>query len=75
MYYEITLGTVIKQTTETFPVVIVTGPRQVGKTTLLTKLAEPDRKVVSLDNPTIRSFAKSEPELFIQRYAPPVLFV
>ena len=73
MYYERTLGTVIKQTTETFPVVIVTGPRQVGKTTLLTKLAEPDRKVVSLDNPTIRSFAKSEPELFIQRYAPPVL--
>ena len=72
MYYERTLGTVIKQTTETFPVVIVTGPRQVGKTTLLTKLAEPDRKVVSLDNPTIRSFAKSEPELFIQRYAPPV---
>ena len=33
MYYERTLGTVIKQTTETFPVVIVTGPRQVGKTT------------------------------------------
>ena len=37
MYYERTLGTVIKQTTETFPVVIVTGPRQVGKQHFLTK--------------------------------------
>lgn len=52
---------------------IVTGPRQVGKTTLLTHLAESDRKIVSLDNPTIRAFAKSDPGLFLQRYAPPVL--
>ena len=52
---------------------IVTGPRQVGKTTLLTRLAREDRKIVSLDNPTIRAFAKTEPELFLQRYAPPVL--
>ena len=73
MYYERTIEPAIKKISETFPVLIVTGPRQVGKTTLLTKIAEKERKIVSLDNPTIRAFAKTEPELFLQRYAPPVL--
>ena len=73
MYYTRTIEPTIKKINETFPVLIITGPRQVGKTTLLTKLADKDRKIVSLDNPTIRAFAKTEPELFIQRYAPPVL--
>lgn len=73
MYYERTVEPVIKKISETFPVLIVTGPRQVGKTTLLTKMAEKKRKIVSLDNPTIRAFAKSDPALFIQRYTPPVL--
>jgi hypothetical protein len=36
-------------------------------------MAGNDRKVVSLDNPTIRALAKNEPELFLQRYLPPVL--
>lgn len=73
MYIERTIEPTIKKISETFPVLIVTGPRQVGKTTLLTRLADPNRKIVSLDNPTIRAFAKSDPEMFLQRYAPPVL--
>lgn len=73
MYYERAIEPTIRKINETFPVLIVTGPRQVGKTTLLTKMAEADRKIVSLDHPTIRAFARSEPELFLQRYAPPVL--
>ena len=73
MYYERSIEPSIRKISETFPVLIVTGPRQVGKTTLLTRIAEKDRKVVSLDNPTIRAFAKNDPELFLQRYAPPVL--
>lgn len=73
MYYERTLEPVIRNVNETFPVLLVTGPRQVGKTTLLEKLAEPERRRVSLDNPTVRALAKTEPELFLQRYPPPVL--
>ena len=73
MYIERTIEPIIKKISETFPVLIVTGPRQVGKTTLLTRLADPNRKIVSLDNPTIRAFARSDPEMFLQRYAPPVL--
>ena len=73
MFFERTIAPVIQKINATFPVLVVTGPRQIGKTTLLTRLAEKDRKIVSLDNPTIRSFAKTDPELFLQRYAPPVL--
>ncbi|MCD8363032.1 MAG: ATP-binding protein [Lachnospiraceae bacterium] len=73
MYYERSIEPVIRKMNDTFPVLIVTGPRQVGKTTLLTRLAGKDRKIVSLDNPTIRAAARSDPELFLQRYAPPVL--
>ena len=73
MFYERTIAPAIQKINATFPVLVVTGPRQIGKTTLLTRLAEKDRKIVSLDNPTIRSFAKTDPELFLQRYAPPVL--
>lgn len=73
MYYERILEQTIAKTSRTFPVVLVTGPHQVGKTTLLTKMAAPDRTVVSLDNPTIRGLAKEDPGLFLQRYKPPVL--
>ncbi|MCI8646805.1 MAG: ATP-binding protein [Firmicutes bacterium] len=62
-----------------FPVLLVTGPRQVGKTTLLQKLAEMqkeagiERKYVTLDDPDARYLAKRDPALFLQRYSPPVL--
>jgi predicted AAA+ superfamily ATPase len=73
MFYERTIEPTLRKISETYPVLMLTGPRQIGKTTLLTKMAAPDRKVVSLDNPTFRAMAKSEPELFLQRYSPPVL--
>ncbi len=62
-----------------FPVLLITGPRQVGKTTLLQKLAEEhkeagvERKYVTLDDPDARYLAKHDPALFFQRYSPPVL--
>ena len=73
MFYERTIEKTLRSISESFPVLLLTGPRQIGKTTVLTKMATSNRKVVSLDNPTIRALAKEEPELFLQRYAPPVL--
>lgn len=73
MLFERTIKNTILQASETFPVVLLTGPRQVGKSTLLESLAGPDRKRVSLDNPTVRALAQKDPELFLQRYSPPVL--
>ena len=73
MFYERPKTDRIRNVSETFPVLLVTGPRQVGKSTILESIIESGRKKVSLDNPTIRALAKSDPELFLQRYAPPVL--
>ncbi len=73
MYIKRHLETVVARASDQFPVVMVTGPRQVGKTTMLEKLAGPDRAYVSLDSPINRDLARNEPELFLQRYPPPVL--
>jgi predicted AAA+ superfamily ATPase len=51
----------------------MTGPRQVGKTTLLTHLADENRKYVTLDDPDVRLMAKNDPALFMQRYTPPLI--
>ena len=68
------LENVIKQVTEEYPVVLVTGPRQVGKTTMLQKLMEgTDRGYVTLDDLNERNLAKTDPELFLQLHKPPVL--
>lgn len=73
MYIRRALENVVKKASASFPVLLVTGPRQVGKTTLLQKLAADDRTYVSLDSPLVRELAKTDPELFLQRYRPPVL--
>ena len=73
MFYERTIEATVRNVSETFPVLLLTGPRQVGKSTLLERMAKPDRKRVSLDNPTVRALAQTDPELFLQRYSPPVL--
>ena len=73
-YISRNLEAVVMQVTKEFPAVLVTGPRQVGKTTMLQKLMEgTNRKYVSLDDLNERSLAKSDPELFLQVHNPPVL--
>ncbi len=57
-----------------FKAVLVTGARQVGKTTMLKHLAaEQDRTYVSMDNVMARTLAKSDPILFFQTYKPPII--
>ena len=68
------LENVVKKVTKEYPVVLVTGPRQVGKTTMLRKLMEgTNRGYVSLDDLNERNIAKTDPELFLQLHKPPVL--
>jgi len=67
------LSATIKAASELFPVLFLTGMRQVGKSTLLEMLKTDDRKYVSLDNFSDRELAKTNPDLFIQRYSPPVV--
>lgn len=75
MYIKRALESKIKYLSGHFPVVMVCGARQVGKTTLLKKFAEsnPDIKYVTLDYPRIRQLAREDPELFLQQYSTPVI--
>ncbi|MDO4290243.1 MAG: ATP-binding protein [Eggerthellaceae bacterium] len=73
MYIERAAEQTVKKVSDTFPVLLVTGPRQVGKTTMLKKLAGGKREVVSLDGMDVRLLAKTDPELFMQRYKPPII--
>jgi predicted AAA+ superfamily ATPase len=73
-YIARSLEPVVEQVTKEYPVVLVTGARQVGKTTMLRKLMEStDRNYVSLDDLNERSLAKTDPQLFIELHKPPVL--
>ena len=55
-----------------FPAVVVTGARQTGKTTLLTKLF-PRHRYVSLDLPAEAQLAEEDPQTFLARHPPPLL--
>jgi len=56
-----------------FPALLLTGPRQVGKTTLLRHVAGKERQYVSLDDPTLRELAVADPKLFLDRFPAPLL--
>lgn len=57
-----------------FKAVLVTGARQVGKTTMLKHLAaDQNRTYISMDNIMARTLAKSDPVLFFQTYKPPMI--
>lgn len=73
MYTERTLGGHLAKASRQFPVVLVTGARQVGKTTLLRRMSEPKRTYVSLDDPRLLALAREDPALFFQRFRPPLL--
>ncbi|MDR1206772.1 MAG: AAA family ATPase, partial [Peptococcaceae bacterium] len=73
MYIPRKIEATVRRISRTFPVLMLTGPRQSGKTTLLAHLSENERGYVSLDDPDDRLFAKTEPSAFLERYAPPVI--
>lgn len=64
----------VKKMNESFKVIMVTGARQVGKTTMLKHLAEgSDRTYVSMDDADLRELAENDSKLFFQIYQPPIL--
>ncbi len=73
MYIPRAIEATVRSVSKTFPVLLLTGPRQVGKTTLLKRIADDERRYVTLDDPDTRYLAKRDPALFLQRYAPPVI--
>lgn len=72
MYIERAIEEVIKKTETGFKAVLVTGARQVGKSTLLKHMHE-ERKYITFDDPVIREETKREPGLFFRNHKPPVI--
>ena len=73
-YITRSLEKVVLQITKEYPVVLISGPRQVGKTTMLKKLMEgTGRNYVTLDDLQERALAKNDPEMFLQLHKPPIL--
>src|SRR3970282_1920157 len=73
MTFPRTLSQFALEASTVFPVLLVTGARQVGKTTLLQALREPGRGYVTLDDPLVLRLAREDPALFLQRFEPPVM--
>ena len=75
MYIQRSLENRINYMAAHFPVVLVCGARQVGKTTLLKRIAENKGNIqyVTLDYPRIRQLAQEDPELFLQQYSAPLI--
>ena len=53
--------------------ILITGPRQVGKTTVLRRLMAADREYVTLDDLEERGLAKRDPAMFLQIHATPIM--
>lgn len=68
-----TLESVLERAAEEFPVVILTGPRQSGKTTLLQHLFAESYAYVSLEPPDVRAAASEDPRGFLAMYPPPAI--
>lgn len=72
MQYKREISSKLIRLASDFPALVLTGARQVGKTTILRELF-PQHTYISLDIPSTAQLASENPELFLQRYPPPLI--
>lgn len=73
MYIKRHLENEILKASKYYPIVMVCGQRQVGKSTMLNHIREENRRYVSLDDMNARRLAETDPELFFETYGLPIL--
>ena len=72
-YFHRNLEPALKTALKQFPAVIITGPRQSGKTSLVRTVLGASHSYVSLETPDIRAFALRDPRGFLERNKPPII--
>ena len=73
MYIKRSIEQTITKLSEEFPVIVITGARQVGKSTMLRMIKDEGMNYVSLDDMDVRSLALSDPKYFLEQYSYPLL--
>lgn len=73
-YITRTIERALRRASRQFPAVMLTGPRQCGKTTTLRRLFGKSHDYVSLEPPDVVATATADPRGFLARHAPPVIF-
>lgn len=68
-----TINSKIKEALKAYPIIVITGARQIGKSTEVYKFVEKGYKYVSLDNIDERKLAQSDPKYFIERHGYPLI--
>lgn len=71
-YIKRDMENLVKELTKEYSCILITGPRQVGKSTMLERI-DGTRRRVTLDDLQERNLAKNDPEMFLQLHKPPVL--
>lgn len=70
--YKREIENLVKEINKTFRVLVLTGPRQVGKSTILDSLMPRNMQKVSLDDKVLREEAKNNPKMFLETYKAPL---
>lgn len=73
MYLHRLIETALKKAEKTFPAIVICGPRQSGKSTLLANYVSAGENVYSLDNPEIRLLFKDDPLNILERVTKPAI--
>ena len=74
MYIRRSIEKTLTKARKTFPATVICGPRQSGKSTLLTQYLQPaPESILSLDNPEIRNLLLEDPGHYLENLPKPVI--